>query len=509
MLSLALSKEPVDQFSVVPRNEGRMNIPDEALYMLLRQALGRRKTETRQRTLYFALRDAILDGRLQPHSRLPGSRAVADALMVSRNTVNTALEQLAIEGYLTRSRQGTTVSRLPSLPVAVAAPGQPVTLAARLRHLPVGSRRDTPALWLTPGLPATNYFPLPLWRRLLDKVLRREGSLLLGYGDPAGEPRLRKAIARHLALSRGIQCDASQIVITEGSLEGVSLCSHLLSQAGDVAWVEEPGYPGAKSVFMAAGLRVIGVPVDGEGLTVDKTSTDLPSLIFTSPSHQYPLGQVMSVSRRLALLEFARQQSAWIVEDDYDSEFRYSGEPIPAMLGMRENAPVVYLGTFSKTLFPSLRIGFMVMPPALADAVTPMIAALLRGGHRAEQLALAQFIEEGHYARHLAAMRRLYRKRQDALREALAGELTVPHRVYGGEGGLHLTVVVDNVDDVALVRQARRYQLAPGALSRLYLEPGAAQRGLILGYGNTPASHYLTAVRTLNRLIVQIQRGQG
>ncbi|POP46806.1 DNA-binding protein [Superficieibacter electus] len=485
-----------------------MNIPDDAFYTLLRQALDRRKTHTRQRALYYALREAILDGRLQPHSRLPGSRTVAGALKVSRNTVNAALEQLAIEGYLTRNRQGTAVSPLPSSPVCVTQACPPVTLAARLRHLPAGSRRDSPALWLTPGLPATNYFPLSLWRRLLDKVLRTEGSVLLGYGDPAGEPRLRKAIARHLALSRGIQCDASQIVITEGSLEGVGLCTHLLSQAGEVAWVEEPGYPGAKSVFIAAGLRVIGVSVDGEGLAVNTLSPDIPSLIFTSPSHQYPLGQVMSVSRRLALLEFAQQQGAWIIEDDYDSEFRYSGEPVPAMLGMRENAPVVYLGTFSKTLFPSLRIGFMVLPPALAGALEPAIASLLRGGHRAEQLALAHFIEEGHYARHLAAMRRLYRKRQAALREALASELTFPHQVYGGEGGLHLTLTLENVDDVMLAEQARRYHLAPGALSRLYLKPANALRGLVLGYGNTSASHYPNAIRTLNRLIAPIQHGR-
>lgn len=485
-----------------------MNIPDEALYRLLRQALDTRATDTRQRALYRVLREAILAGKLQPLSRLPGSRILAEALTVSRNTINAALEQLAIEGYLTRNRQGTTVSPLPSPPGAAVSSAQPVTLAARLQHLPVGTRRDSPALWLTPGLPATNYFPLSLWRRLLDKVLRSEGSLLLGYGDPAGEPRLRVAIARHLALSRGIHCDASQIVITEGSLEGMSLCTHILSQTGDVAWVEDPGYPGAKSVFMTAGLRVIGIPIDEEGLALDKTSAT-PSLIFTSPSHQYPLGQVMSASRRLALLEYAQRQGAWIVEDDYDSEFRYSGEPIPAMLGMRENAPVVYLGTFSKTLFPALRIGFMVMPPALAEAVKPIVAALLRGGHRAEQLALAHFIEEGHYARHLAAMRRLYRKRQGALRDALASELSCPHQVRGGEGGLHLTVVLDKVNDVALAEQARRYQLAPGALSRLYLDPTAAQCGLILGYGNTSASHYLTAVRTLNRLIAQPQRGQG
>jgi len=485
-----------------------VNIPDEALYGFLQNALDERGAQTRQRVLYHALQAAILTGKLQPQSRLPGSRLMAEALGVSRNTMNAALEQLAIEGYLTRSRQGTTVAILPSLPATSNVSCQPVALASRLRQLPSASRRDSPALQLTPGLPATNYFPLPVWRRLLDTVLRREGSLLLGYGDPAGEPRLRGAIARHLALSRGIHCDVSQIVITEGSLEGVRLCTQLLSQAGDVAWVEDPGYPGAKSVFMTAGLQVTGVPVDEEGLSLNMTSA-APTLIFTSPSHQYPLGAVMSASRRLALLDYARQQRAWIIEDDYDSEFRYSGEPVPAMLGMRDSARVVYLGTFSKTLFPSLRIGFMVLPSALAGAVNPVIASLLRGGHRPEQLALAHFIEEGHYARHLAAMRRLYRKRQQALRDALASEMRVAHQVRGGKGGLHLTVILKGVNDYAIIGQARRYQIAPGALSRLYLDPATAQHGLILGYGNTSASLYPGAIRTLNRLIEQTPRGQA
>ena len=215
----------------------------------------------------------------------------------------------------------------------------------------------------------------------------------------------------------------------------------------------------------------------------------------------------MSAGRRLALLEYARRHDSWIIEDDYDSEFRYSGEPIPAMLGMARQAPVVYLGTFSKTLFPALRIGFMVMPPALAEAARGAIGSLLRGGHRAEQRALALFIEEGHYARHLAAMRRLYRKRQQQLREILAQELRHPYELFGGEGGLHLTVAIDNVDDLAIVQQARRFQLAPGALSRFYLDVNTARSGFVLGYGNTSASHFRAAVRTLSRLIALDRRG--
>lgn len=483
-----------------------MNIPDDAFFTLLEHTLSRRGHETLQRTLYRALREAILQGALAGGSRLPGSRAIATRLNLSRNTINGALEQLTMEGYLQRSRQGTYVA---TLTASGEREGLPLTIALpeRLIALPPGTRRDSPTLIFTPGTPAINYFPLPLWRRLLDKVLRDEGRALLGYGEAAGEPALREAIVRHLALSRGIRCDARQIVITEGALEGVNLCTHLLSEAGDTAWVEEPGYPGAKSVFMKAGLQVKGMPVDSEGMCPDMDENLPPRLIFTSPSHQYPCGAVMSAGRRLALLEYARQHDAWIVEDDYDSEFRYSGEPVPAMSGMMKQAPVVYIGTFSKTLFPALRIGFVVMPPALAQAAQGFVGSLLRGGHRAEQRALALFIEEGHYARHLAAMRRLYRRRQLQLREVLAAELTQPFVLLGGEGGLHLAVAIDGIDDGAVVEQARLYQQAPAALSRFYLDTQRARSGLVLGYGNTSASHFGPAVRTLNRLIERYRRG--
>lgn len=481
-----------------------MNIPDAPFFAMLARSLQTRGGLTLQRSLYSALREAIMHGQLQAECWLPGSRVIAERLQISRNTVNAALEQLAMEGYLYRDRRGSRVASLPQ--ESCDSPAAPVSLPSRLQSLPQVLPRDTPPLLFAPGTPAINYFPLPLWRRLLDRVLREEGSSLLGYGDAAGEWPLRVAIARHLALSRGIDCDARQIVITEGALEGVNLCTHLLSEPGQTAWVEDPGYFGAKSAFIAAGLRLQGISVDNEGMQL---ATDLapPTLIFTSPSHQYPTGSVLSAARRLLLLDYARQHGVWIVEDDYDSEFRFSGEPIPAMRGMADNAPVVYLGTFSKTLFPSLRIGFMVLPSMLVEAAQPVIRALLRGGHRAEQRALANFIEEGHYSRHLAAMRRLYRKRQTQLQDVLKQELTVPHRLMAGEGGLHLTVEIEGVDDIEWVRQARLHQMAPSALSPFYLEKQHARSGLVLGYGNTSASQFSAAIRTLQRLIVPLRRG--
>lgn len=486
-----------------------MNIPGDELYTLLNAALKKRGEETLQRTLYLALREAILSGRLLSGCQLSGSRTLARQLSLSRNTVNAALDQLTLEGYLQRNRQGTRVTLFAQRAVPRSLPDPAITLARRVSLLPAPVPRDTPVLAFTPGTPAINYFPLPLWRRLYDRVMREEGSALLGYGDPAGEPSLRAAIARHLALSRGIDCDASQIVITEGALEGVKLCTMLLSEPGDIAWVENPGYSGAKSAFVKSGLTMRGIPVDDEGMCWEGLNAPSPALIFTSPSHQFPYGSVLSAPRRLALLALAREHNAWIIEDDYDSEFRYAGEPVPAMLGMVANAPVVYLGTFSKTLFPSLRMGFMVLPPALATAARPAIGSLLRGGHRAEQRTLALFIEEGHYARHLAAMRRLYRKRYRQLREVLVTELHTPHRILAGEGGMHLTLAIDGIDDQKLVEQARAFQLGPAALSGYYLEAKQGKTGLVLGYGNTSASQFVSGIRRIQALITQQQGGKG
>ncbi|PJG81755.1 DNA-binding protein, partial [Klebsiella pneumoniae] len=244
-----------------------MNIPDEGFFTLLTQGMRNRTVETLQRALYHTLRDAILQGTLTARCRLPGSRVMAERLHLSRNTVNAALEQLALEGYLTRSRQGTQVAPLASCRQE-AGQMPPVVLPERLQRLPAAMRRDSPTLAFTPGMPAVNYFPLPLWRRLMDNVLCEDGSALLGYGEAAGDPLLREAIARHLALSRGIRCDIRQIVITEGALEGVNLCASLLTNPGDSVWLEEPGYLGARSGFQRAGLRVRGMAVDDEGMCI-------------------------------------------------------------------------------------------------------------------------------------------------------------------------------------------------------------------------------------------------
>ncbi len=362
---------------------------------------------------------------------------------------------------------------------------------------------------MTPGTPALTQFPVNAWRRAQDRALQAAPAAALGYGHPAGEPALREAIAQYLRVSRGVHCDASRIVITEGAQGGLALCVQLLTNPGDTAWLEDPGYRGAKSAFHAGDLNVVAMRVDADGIVIPESawSRQPPRLIQTTPSHQYPTGAVLSLTRRLDLLERARRAGAWIIEDDYDSEFRHQGEPIAAMQGLLPDAPVLYVGTFSKTMFPALRLGFLVLPDAIAREAMPSIIEMQRGGHRLEQLAMAAFIENGQFSRHLGRMRRLYRERQAALREALALHLGIEHEVLGGHCGLHLTVRLPPAyADTAIVTEARKLGMNPGALSSFALTPRAEDNGLVIGYGNTGAERFPALVRRLRDVAVAIAK---
>ena len=475
--------------------------------------------------VYEAIRSAIVNRRLPAGSKLPSSRDLARELSASRNMIVAAYDQLQAEGYVSsQTGSGTYVTDV--LPDGLSdsyasdaanasthsAEQQDDNICLSLRGSRLTREQGYNAYEVQPlalsGKMDLLNFPIKTWQRVQNQVWRREDVALYDYDSRGGYAPLKKAVADYLRISRGVVLEPEQVLITAGTQQSLDLISRMLADQNDVAWVENPCYWGAWSSFYANDLDIRPIAVDEEGMSpsAEDLNSPSPKFIYITPSHQYPTGAVMSLARRRQLIEYAQQSGAWLLEDDYDSEFRHSGEPIPAMLGMVPDAPVVYLGTFSKTLFPALRIGFMVMPPALADAAQDAIGALLRGGHRAEQRALASFIEKGHYARHLAAMRRLYRKRQQQLREALAQEITVPCDVLGGGGGMHLTVAMEGVNDRTLAQQARQFQLAPAALSHFYLDPQRARSGLVLGYGNTSASRYLPALRTLNRLIAQHRR---
>ncbi|MCO7261536.1 MocR-like pyridoxine biosynthesis transcription factor PdxR [Dickeya zeae] len=458
-----------------------------------------------QKQLIGRLQQGILSGRLSAGSLLPSSRALAEELGVSRNTVVIAYDHLAAEGYVLANRQGTRVTSLASYTSHAQEPDaawEPVSLARRLAPFVEIRPQSSSEALLLPGMPALDLFPLAAWRRSLLRATGRALPQMLGYGTPAGEPALRDAIAAHLHITRGVRCDGSQVVITEGTQEALNLCVTLLTNPGDIAWVEDPGYRGAKAAFYAGDLRTIPVRVDQDGLAVPPETwrNSPPTLIYTSPAHQYPTGAVLSIARRLELIAQAKRVGAWLIEDDYDSEFRHAGEPIASMHGLVPDAPVLYIGSFSKTMFPALRIGFVVLPRSVISQAQSTLHELLRGGHRFEQLALADFINSGEFGRHLGRMRRLYRERQLVLREALTKHFA-QSQILGGHSGMHLTLrLPPQVDDRTVVTSAQPHGIAAHALSTFTIAPIAKENGLVIGYGNTHAEAIPGAVSTLAQL---------
>jgi GntR family transcriptional regulator/MocR family aminotransferase len=460
------------------------------------------------RRLYEQIRAGILSGQLAAGSRLPPSRALAVEAGVSRNTVLTAFEQLLAEGYLEGRRgSGTFVSRvLPDellsprtrsvasrdrRPVArrLSARGERIAAAPRV-PLPsvVGMPDELPAFQI--GLPALEAFPSELWSRLFSARMRRPGHELMRYGDPAGYAPLRKAIAAYLGTARGVRCTADQVIIVAGSQQALEFCARVLLDPGDPAWLEDPGYLGARAALVSAGARIVPVPVDDHGLDVAAGIAREPDarLAFVTPSHQFPLGSTMSLERRLALIDWAARTGSWVVEDDYDSEFRYVGRPLTALQGIDKHSRVVYVGTFSKVLFPALRLGYLVAPPDLVDAFTAAHLSADMHAHVLEQAVLTDFMTGGHFARHLRRMRVLYAERQTALvrdAEQLLGDSL---RIRTSEGGLHLIGWLPEAqDDRAVAQRAAEYGVHVWPLSLHCLEPGLAP-ALLLGYaGVTPA----------------------
>lgn len=482
------------------------------LHLLLdKQALKAQARQRRlpaQRVLYEALQTAISQGRLRAGAALPSSRALSRDLDMARNCVIYAYEQLAAEGYVQTSRQGTFVAAVQLVRqdryVAPGPVGVGVGLSARVRGV---DRRRTPQddlLPLMPGMPALDALPFKTWQRLYERAARQSHGDDLGYRWSVGEPELRQAIATYLRAARGVRCHPDQVTVTDGTQHSLELCAHMLADVGDTVWIEHPGYGGARMAFAQAGLKQVPVTVDEHGIAppVSLWQTHAPRLIYTTPSHQYPLGSVLSLPRRLSLIEQARKTGAWILEDDYDSEFRHDGPPLSAMQGQVADAPVVYLGTFSKSLFPALRLGFIVWPAALADRAVGVMGAVVRGGRPVEQRALAAFIDEGHFTRHLRRMRKLYALRQAALRDALLRYWPLPGTVLGGQAGMHLVLSLpSSLPDMRLAAAAYAQGLSPRPLT-IYGTGGIEGfNGLVMGYANTHEDHMRDVVRTLSSVI--------
>lgn len=467
------------------------------------------------RQLYDGIRHTILSGQLAAGVRLPATRMLAGELGVSRNTILNAYGQLLAEGYLVgRLGSGTYVA--PTLPddllrVTPVADGPGSPRRRPLRQGRLLSQRGTalakaPRSVLRlpgrpkpfrPGVPALDAFPDELWLRLTKKHTRL--GELGDYGDPAGYRPLREAIAGYLRTARAVSCAADQVIVVNGAQHALDLAARVLLDPGEAAWVEDPGYIGTRSALAGAEVRVVPVPVDSEGFNVASAERRHAGarLCFVTPSHQYPLGVTMSLARRLALLDWARRTGAWIVEDDYDSEFRYAGRPLASLQGLDRDQRVLYVGTFSKVLFPSLRLGYLVAPPDLVDAFVSARGVADHHSPTLPQAVLADFIGDGHLVRHIRRMRTLYEERQIALLKAVRRELGGCLNVAPAEAGLHLIGwLEEGVDDREASRRCAASGVEAPPLAAYRVERGE-RGGLLLGYAATAPRQIREGVRRL------------
>ncbi|MCI0434612.1 MAG: PLP-dependent aminotransferase family protein [Gemmatimonadetes bacterium] len=467
-----------------------------------------------KRQVYLALRDAIQRGRLPPGSRVPATRRMAEYLAVSRTTVLAAFDQLVAEGFLiatvgsgSRVADHIPVSSPPGPAVSAGSVGPPAALSRSGRSvvaLPRPDRRSStgPHPFRT-GQPPVDGFPLDVWRRLASRIHRSLTAADLYHGPAQGLARLREGIVT-LALARGIRCDARQVLVVSSAQEAMELTCRMMLDPGDEAWLEDPAWLGAHAALLMAGARVAPVPVDEWGLLVDAGIAAAPraKLAYVTPSHQYPTGVTMSVDRRRKLLEWARDHNAWIMEDDYDSEFRYTDRPLPALRSLTGADRVIYIGTFNKTLFPALRLAYIIVPDELLDA---FVRARAIGGQHPpvlDQAVLSEFIAGGHYARHLTRVRALGRERRDALVSAATRSriLEFTHT----DTGLHTVGwLPPGVNDLGVSDAALRHGIEVAPLSGYCLGP-CPRPGLLMGYGSLTTRQIEEGVERLAAAIGEV-----
>ncbi|APW42641.1 PLP-dependent aminotransferase family protein [Rhodoferax saidenbachensis] len=445
------------------------------------------------RQLYEALRRAILDGKLAAGDRLPSSRELTQDLNLSRNTVVAALNQLCVEGYMSsRVGSGTYVNdNVPKARPRVRTHHTPRQLTGlSKRGTALSSTFCATELEIqpfTPGIADFSAFPVALWQRLQNKHWRMTYPEMLDYSSSGGHTPLRRAVADYLRVFRSVPVEVDQVIITSGTQQSLELCTQLLADHGDTVWLEDPAYWGAVKAFMATGLQLHPVSVDQHGIAPTPADEKKPPrVIYTTPSHQYPTGAVMSLARRQQILSIARTHKAWVLEDDYDSEFRFSGPPISSLAGLDQDERVLYMGSFSKVLYPGLKLGYLVVPKRLVAAFKQAHYDLNRPGQMPLQAALAEFIELGHFASALRRARQSYAERRRCLLEALQPCLGEQAQITGAEQGLHLCLRLPNTfDDKALAQRLGTAGLVVRALSAYCLHRRDA-KGLVIGYGYAP-----------------------
>jgi GntR family transcriptional regulator/MocR family aminotransferase len=475
----------------------------------------RKATTPLHKQIYNAFRTAILQGDIRPGQQIPSSRELASEIHVSRFPVLNAYAQLQAEGYFeSRACAGTFVSsslpeQLMSVqkPVVKAVPSRsgPRHIARRASLFPTFSGVRVPGHWGAFGVhqPAYELFPFQTWASLVYQHSKNPNANALTHVDPMGSERFREAICSYLRTARAVKCEPTQIMIVSGSQQALDFSTRVLLDEGDPVWVEEPGYVLQRTVLNAAGCRLMPVPVDREGMNISAGIKlhRKPRAVFVTPSHQYPLGWTMSASRRLQLLNWAQSSGAWIIEDDYDSEYRYEGMPIASLQGMDVNARVIYIGTFSKVLFPSLRIGYIVLPPDLVERFVAVRFAMDIYPPYLYQQVLADFMTMGHFGRHIRKMRQVYSERRKVLIDSLHKECGDLLEIHGIEAGMNLAVTLPRgFRDLEIAARASEKNLWLLPLSPNYLGK-PVRHGFNLGFGSTAAQQIPGAVRKLRALL--------
>ncbi|MBC7933387.1 MAG: PLP-dependent aminotransferase family protein [Rubrivivax sp.] len=462
--------------------------------MDLQLSISGKRDLTRQ--IYQQLRAGVLDGRLKSGDRLPSSRELAEELAVARKTVSNVYDLLMSEGFLsTRPGSGTFVADgIPGRRKAVARALSPLDVPEQWNSLSLllaAPRRDLPFDFVV-GIPDVSRFPFPLWRSLLNSRARMLSKSADTYAEPQGYAPLREAIARYAGFTRAVACSSDDVLVTNGAQQAFSLIAYVLVRPAAVVAMEQPGYPRARWLFEAHGARIAEVPVDEEGLVVERLPRNA-KLVYVTPSHQYPLGMRMSLPRRLALLEWAARHGAAVIEDDYDSEFRFAARPLDSLQSLDRHGVALYVGTFSKVLFPGARTGFIVAPEPVRGALVAARQLTDWHGPLLTQATLARFIQEGHLARHIRKMRRIYAERRlELLRclEALPADSLAPRPSVTG---LHISVRLHrNLSADAVAESAARVGVSVGSLG---------EHGLALGYGAIETGQIAEGVRRLGRAI--------
>ena len=483
----------------------------------------RKAAQPLHRQIYDGFRRLIVGRNLGAGQQVPSSRALAAELKISRIPVLTAYAQLLAEGYFeAHTGSGTFVCR--SLPDHVelkdgrsACVNVIHSSARRISRLAAELPPYEAVPWLrglgafNVGQAAFDQIPFRIWTRLVNRHCRNLQASALRYGGPLGFQPLREAISTYLRTARGVHCDSHQVMIVAGSQQALEISTRVLLDPGNLAWIEEPGYWLTRHVLKAAGCRLAPVPVDGEGLDVSSGIKRWRNAkaVFVAPSHQYPLGATMSASRRLKLLEWAHHAGAWIIEDDYDSEYRYDSMPIASLQGLDSKARVIYIGTFSKTLFPSLRLGYIVIPPDLVDRFAAVRRAMDIAPPHFFQAVLTDFMNEGHFARHIRRMRQLYGQRRAALVANLSEELGDSIEIAGAEAGMYLTIFLSRgIRDQVVAERAARERLWVQPLSPAYLGD-AVRHGLVLGFASTSVGEVPKAVSHLKSVMHEVQGAQS